>query len=169
MREFIDRGRMARSAVLLSMGTFPSVRKNRRYYSWFRLYWSALQVLPSAGTFGRLSGLYLWIYRKVCPGGTDRRSASHPVRQQSLQVPECRWILRVPHTSVSYEPSSRQPSGHPSAFPGNGRPDIHRSPGSRNSSGGIPSDAPLFWYCGRHGSLQKEFHPRGSGRSRSAP
>ena len=47
------KGRMARSAVLLSMGTFPSVKKNRRYSSWFRLYWSALQVLPPAGTLGR--------------------------------------------------------------------------------------------------------------------
>lgn len=47
------KGRMARSAVLLSIGTFPSVRKNRRYSSWFRLYWRALQVLPPEGTIGR--------------------------------------------------------------------------------------------------------------------
>lgn len=85
------KGRMARSAVLLSMGTFLSVRKNRRYSSWFRLYWRALQVLLPAGTFGRdVSGPYLWFYRKARPGGTTRRSASHPVRQRSLRVPEYR-------------------------------------------------------------------------------
>lgn len=36
------KGRMARSAVLLPMETFPSVSKKRRYSSWFSLYWSAL-------------------------------------------------------------------------------------------------------------------------------
>ena len=90
------KGRMARSAVLLSMGTFPSVRKNRRYSSWFRLYWSALQVLPPAGTFGRdVSGLYLWFYRKAHPGGITRRSASHPVWQRFLRVPEYRYWIRM--------------------------------------------------------------------------
>lgn len=55
---------------------------------------------------GKLSDLYLWIYRKARPGGTTRRSASHPVRQRFLRVPEYRWLLRVPHTFVLREPYS---------------------------------------------------------------
>ena len=67
-------------------------------------------VLPPEGEgtdgafCGNLSGLYLWIYRKACPGGTTRRSAPHPVRQRFLRVPEyrdeCVRILQSSHLTT---------------------------------------------------------------------
>lgn len=108
---------------------------------------------------GNLSGLYPWFYRKAHPDGAAWRLASHPVRQRFLRVLEYRLLLRVPHTFVLREPISRQSSGHPSAFLSNDRPDIHWLPEFRNSSGEIPLDDLLFWYCSSRRGSQGAFSP----------